>query len=105
MDVLLFGDQAVDVYPFLHRIFFQREHTALVTAFLNHVTTALRADISALTRFQRQHIPPLNNFLEFLEIYHRSQWRAAPIENALLCIAQLAHFIGYAVLLICTTSS
>ncbi|MCJ1320622.1 hypothetical protein MMC15_005962 [Xylographa vitiligo] len=96
MDILLFGDQAVDVYPFLHRIFFQRGHTTLVTSFLNHVTTALRADISKLPRLQRQNIPPLNNLLEFLEIYHRSQRRAAPIENALLCVAQLAHFIGLA---------
>ncbi|MCJ1478063.1 hypothetical protein MMC13_006738 [Lambiella insularis] len=96
MDILLFGDQAVDVYPFLHRIFFQRAHTTLVTSFLNHVTTTLRSDIANLPRLQRQNIPPLNNLLEFIELYHKAQRRSAPIENALLCVAQLAHWIGMA---------
>ena len=94
MDVLLFGDQAVDVHPFLHKLLTQREHTTLLTSFLNHVTVSLRTDISNLPRLQRQEIPPLNNLLEFIGRYRKSRYRSAPIDNALLCIAQLAHWIG-----------
>jgi hypothetical protein len=92
MDVLLFGDQAVEVYPYLHRLLFKREHTSLLTSFLNHVTSTLRVDISNLPRLQRQKIPPLTNLLEFVELYQNSS-RVAPIESALLCIAQLAQWI------------
>jgi hypothetical protein len=95
MDILLFGDQAVDVYPFLHKLLTQRERTTLLTSFLNHVTASLRTDISNLPRLQRQEIPPLNNLLEFLGGYRKSKCRSAPVENALLCVSQLAHWIGY----------
>lgn len=95
MDVLLFGDQAVEVYPYLHRLLFQREHTSLLTSFLNHVTSNLRLDISNLPRLQRQKIPPLTNLLEFVELYQSSQ-RVAPVDSALLCISQLAQWISMA---------
>jgi len=93
MDVLLFGDQAVDVYPCLHEILFRQEHTTLLTSFLSHVTCALRTDISNLPALQRSGIPPLNDLLQFLKESHKSPRCIAPIANALLCISQLANLL------------
>ena len=94
VDVLLFGDQAVETYPYLRQLLTRREHTAVLSSFLKQATAALRTDIASLPRFQRQALPSTHDLLEFLEAYHGSQSHNSAVSNALLVIAQLAHWIG-----------
>ena len=93
MDVLILGDFEVEVYNYLRLILLQRERTTLLASFIGHVTSALRTAISALPRAQRQNIPPLNTLVEFLELYQKSSHRCAAVDNTILCVSQLAHWI------------
>ena len=95
VEVLVFGDQAVDTYPYLRQLLTRREHTAVLSSFLKQATIALRTDIASLHRSQRQALPSTHDLLEFIEAYRISQGHNSAIGNALLVIAQLAHWIGY----------
>ena len=94
VDIVLFGDQAVDTYPYLRQLLTRREHTAMLSSFLKQATANLRTDIAALPRSQRQALPSSHDLLEFIEAYRKSQGYNGAVSNALLVIAQLAHWIG-----------
>ena len=94
VDVLLFGDQAVDTYPYLRQLLTRREQTAILSSFLKQASAALRADIASLPRSQRQVLPSAHDLLEFIEAFRAFQGRNSAVSNALLVIAQLAHWIG-----------
>lgn len=94
MNVLVFGDLAADVHPFLYELFMQRDLPCLLASFLNRTTSVLRADISQLPNLERQNIPPLTDFPTFLTTYKSLKTRNPAVDNALLTIAQLSHWIG-----------
>ena len=99
MAFLLFGDQSLDTYGFL--AYFHREGNPSVLSreFLRLAGEALKCEVDKLPRSQRQMIPIFRTLQELNEKYHAQGLKYPAIDSALLCVAQLAHYIEYAYIL------
>jgi hypothetical protein len=94
VDILFFGDQSdIEIFPFIRRFILRREHSILVEAFLVNISSVLRESIAALPASQRELIPSFVNLSDFIDSYQFSAGRNPIVDNALLCVAQLAHYI------------
>ncbi|KAI1824593.1 polyketide synthase [Xylaria intraflava] len=96
MSFLLFGDQSLDTYWFLADFYRQGNPSVLTRKFLAWVGDDLRNEIDRLPRVERRKIPIFQTLQQLNEKYHRQSTRFPGIDSALLCVAQLAHYIDYA---------
>ena len=93
MQIYVFGDQTVDSRPFLRQVC-QRKGL-LLTTFLECAGNALHEEISSLSNIRRGgRIPDFSNVLELVERSSTARLHHPAVESALVCLAQLAHFIG-----------
>ncbi|KAI0017704.1 polyketide synthase [Xylariomycetidae sp. FL0641] len=93
MAFLLFGDQSLDTHGFLADFFRQGKPSILSKEFLGQAGDALREEIDQLPRVERQKIPIFRTLQQLNERYHAQTVKFPGIDSALLCIAQLAHYI------------
>ncbi|KAH0558765.1 Type I Iterative PKS, partial [Trichoglossum hirsutum] len=94
MHIFLFGDQTADQSSFLAKVFACKDHVLLVS-FLDRVNVALREEVARLPQVTRQRIPDFSTVQE-LVLRHQERGESSPaVESTILCISQLAHFIGY----------
>ncbi|KAI8633749.1 polyketide synthase [Xylariaceae sp. FL1651] len=93
MAFLLFGDQSLDTHGFLADFFRQGNPSVLSREFLRLVGDALRDEIDQLPRVERQKIPLFRTLQQLNARYHAQNTKFPGIDSALLCIAQLAHYI------------
>ncbi|KAI0473239.1 polyketide synthase [Xylariaceae sp. FL0804] len=93
MAFLLFGDQSLDTHGFLADFFRQGNPSILSKEFLARAGDALRDEIDQLPRVERQKIPIFRTLQQLNERYHSQSVKCPGIDSALLCIAQLAHYI------------
>jgi hypothetical protein len=95
MAFLLFGDQSLDTHSFLADFCRQGNPSVLSKAFLYQAGEALREEIEQLPRLERKKIPVFRTLQQLNEKYHAQSIKYPGIDSALLCIAQLAHYIEY----------
>jgi len=93
MAFLLFGDQSLDAHGFLAEFCRQGNPSILAKAFLERATQALREEVDGMGKIERQNIPTFRTLFQLNERYHAKSIRHPGIDSALLCIAQLAHYI------------
>ncbi|KAI1270591.1 polyketide synthase [Xylariaceae sp. FL1019] len=93
MAFLLFGDQSLDTHGFLADFFRQGNPSVLSREFLSLAGDALREEIDQLPRVERQKIPLFRTLQQLNGQYHAQTIKSPGIDSALLCIAQLAHYI------------
>lgn len=93
MSFLLFGDQSSQTYAFLADFYRQGNPSILAKAFLDQTGESLRREIDGLGNLDRVKIPNFRNLQQLNERYHAQSVKHAGIDSALLCIAQLAHYI------------
>ncbi|KAI1327243.1 polyketide synthase [Xylariaceae sp. FL0255] len=93
MAFLLFGDQSLDTHGFLADFFRQGNPSILSKEFLRVAGDALRDEIDKLARVERRKIPVFRTLQQLNERYHAQILKCPGIDSALLCIAQLAHYI------------
>ena len=96
MAFLLFGDQSLDTHGFLADFCRQGSPSILSKTFLEQATQALILEIDQLPRLERQKIPFFRTLQQLNEKYHAQTIKYPGIDSALLCVAQLAHYIEYA---------
>lgn len=92
MQILIFGDQTADCRTFLSAVF-RRKGDVLLNSFLEQASNAIREEISR-SRGIASNIPSFGTIQELTERYFRNGASNAAIESTLLCVAQLAHYIG-----------
>ncbi len=93
MTFLLFGDQSSDTHVFLAD-FCRRGNPSLLTqSFLDQVGAALKEEVDQLSTLERQRIPKFSSIQELNSRYHIGENKNSAVDSALLCIAQLAHYI------------
>ncbi len=94
MELYIFGDQTADCRQFLRKILL-RKGSVLLTSFLESAANALREEIARLPYVQyRQCFPGFSNVQELVERYYEEGKPNPAIESAIVCLSQLAHFIG-----------
>jgi Starter unit:ACP transacylase in aflatoxin biosynthesis len=93
MNTFVLGDQTASQTVLLQKICARKDNN-LLTNFLERVAVALREEVQALPKAQRDTIPNFLRLSHLLEAYTDKGIKIAPIESSLLTIAQLAHFIG-----------
>ncbi|KAI1089995.1 polyketide synthase [Rostrohypoxylon terebratum] len=93
MAFLLFGDQSLDTHGFLADFYRRGSPSVLSKEFLRLAGDALRDEIDRLPREERRKIPIFRTLQQLNERYHTQQIKFPGIDSALLCIAQLAHYI------------
>ncbi|KAH7026262.1 polyketide synthase [Microdochium trichocladiopsis] len=93
MSFLLFGDQSLDTHGFLADFFRAGHPGVLAREFLRQVGDALRDEIDALPPIERASIPVFRTLQQLNEKYHAQSSKVPGVDSALLCVAQLAHYI------------
>ncbi|RYO94073.1 hypothetical protein DL762_000821 [Monosporascus cannonballus] len=93
MAFLLFGDQSLDTYGFLADFYRRGNPSLLSKEFLRRAGEALKDEVENLPRVHRQRIPVFRTIQQLNEKYHGLSIKYPGIDSALLCIAQLAHYI------------
>jgi hypothetical protein len=92
MDVLIFGDQTADVQSFLRKAL--GKQNPLLQSFFRRTCAMLQDEAANLTYRTRSQIPVFSDLARLVDDYYRGEIRAASLESAFTCLAQLAHFIG-----------
>ncbi|KAK4122476.1 ketoacyl-synt-domain-containing protein [Parathielavia appendiculata] len=92
----LFGDQSVDLYPFLAQFFRQERHGELAKAFLRQACHALQRQIEKLPADGRRRLPSFLTIQQLNERYHSSAFKHSAVDAALLTISQIAHYLDHA---------
>ncbi|KAI0387178.1 polyketide synthase [Hypomontagnella monticulosa] len=93
MAFLLFGDQSLDTHGFLADFYRRGNPSVLAKEFLRLAGDALRDEIDRLPREERRKIPIFRSLQQLNERYHSRKLKFPGIDSALLCVAQLAHYI------------
>ena len=93
MAFLLFGDQSLDVHGFLAAICRRQKSTILAQTFIDEAGLALKLEVDGRGSLERGEFPTFRNIQQLNEKYHHATAKHAGIENALLCVAQLAHYM------------
>ncbi|KAK8089291.1 Beta-ketoacyl synthase [Apiospora hydei] len=93
MAFLLFGDQSLDTHGFLADFYRLGNPSVLSKAFLEAAGEALRVEVEQLPRVERTKIPMFRTLRQLNERYHAQSIKYPGIDSALLCVAQLAHYI------------
>lgn len=92
---LLFGDQSLDTHGFLAEFYRHEDRGILAKAFLDEAAQALRKEIERLPRLERSRLPVFRTLQQLNERYHAQITKHSGLDGALLCVAQLAHYIEY----------
>jgi hypothetical protein len=94
MDIIVFGDQTVDCKSFL-KTALRRKGSPLLSSFLERVHSTIQDEVATMPSGQRLRIPPFSNIAELVERYYDAALPNPSMESAIVCLSQLAHFIGY----------
>jgi len=93
MSILLFPDHLSGVPEHLRGAHLRRNNSVLARSFLDLAYAALREEVWTLPRESRAQIPAFSSVYDLSERY-KSQIKRLDVSSALLCICQLACFIG-----------
>ena len=93
LKLYLFGDQTLDIQPFLKHLI-QHRHNPILEDFLVKAYDAIRAEIYTLPREIRNELP---RFTCLDDIIFRKPGgkRCVPLDMAVTCVYQLGVFIRY----------
>ncbi|TVY82590.1 Non-reducing polyketide synthase PKS12 [Lachnellula suecica] len=94
MDIILFGDQAIDIRTFLKKVLL-RQNSYLLSSFLSRSYDVLRHEVSQLPKHHRVRIPAFSTVHELVERYYSAGREDCAVESSLACVAQLAHYISF----------
>jgi hypothetical protein len=95
LSFLLFGDQSLDTHGFLADFLRRGNPSVLSREFLKLAGDALKDEIENLPKVERRKMPMFRTLPQLNEGYHTQKIKSPGIDSALLCIAQLAHYIEY----------
>ena len=95
MFFFLFGDQSLATHSFLADFCRQGKPSILSKAFLELAANALREEVDNLGKLQKSKLPAFRTLSQLNEKYHQQRIKHAGLDAALLCVAQLAHYIEY----------
>ncbi|MCJ1252097.1 hypothetical protein MMC30_009335 [Trapelia coarctata] len=95
MPIVLFSDHLADVRGHLRQVQKSKNGCFLVESFLEKAYAALREEVCTLPYAARAQIPVFNSVYDLSERYESSKPRRLEISCALLCVCQLAYFIGH----------
>lgn len=93
MEIYIFGDQTADCRAFLQKVFLRRRNL-LLTYFLERASMVLREEISRQSNRRRVRFPNFSTVQELVERYYNEGRPDPAIDSAIVCLSQLAHFIG-----------
>jgi hypothetical protein len=93
MAFLLFGDQSLDTHGFLADFCRQGNPSILAKVFMERAGQVLREEVDGLGALERAKVPNFRTLQQLNEKYHAQSIKHPGIDSALLCIAQLAHYI------------
>jgi hypothetical protein len=94
---LLFGDQSLDTHGFIAELYRQGKLSILAKNFLELAGQALKDEIDNLGKLEREKLPKFLTLRQLNERYHAQAIKHPAVDSALLCIAQLAHYIEYVI--------
>lgn len=93
MEVYIFGDQTADCRSFLSKVFHHRG-SLLLDCFLEQTAQAVQQEV-AIREYGFSRVPDFGTIQELSDRYYQQDVADPAIESTLVCISQLAHFIGY----------
>jgi len=92
MRLLLFGDGALVSRAHIQAQVLESRGNPFLNLFIQRSSDALRHEIALLSSLERSAIPAFNTIDELNERTKTTRAHAG-VQNALLCISQLAHYI------------
>lgn len=94
MNVVLFGDETANVRAIFQRVHYYKQSSALVRSFLEKAYAALLEEAMTVPKSMRATIPDSTSIFDLMERYYDIGTPNPAIEGALLCICQMASFMG-----------
>ncbi len=92
MRLLLFGDQALVNRAHIQKQIVESREDPFLSLFIQRSSDALRHEIAQLSPLERRKIPDFTNIAELNDRTSFDETHEG-VQNALLCISQLAHYI------------
>jgi len=89
----LFGDQSFNPHEFLSEFCRHGRPSILAKVFLERANHALREEVDAMGKLERANIPAFRTLYQLNEKHYAQNIRHPGIDSALLCLAQLVHYI------------
>ncbi|KJZ72345.1 hypothetical protein HIM_08271 [Hirsutella minnesotensis 3608] len=93
MSFHVFGDRLFDAYGFFADFCRERRPGVLATAFIDQAGTALRDEASRAAKSKKVTIPAFKTLRQLNQKHHTSATKHLGVETALICAAQLCHYI------------
>ena len=90
MRLLLFGDQALVNRAHIQRQILESREDPFLSLFIQRSGDALKHEIAQLSPLERRNIPDFTNVAELSDRTISNETHEG-VQNALLCISQLAH--------------
>lgn len=91
--IVLVGDQDFGRLTYLRSQLLYGRASPILTSFFQRVNLALRKEVSHLSPLEAKNIPNFSTLEDLVERTHTTETYHVGVENALLCISQLAHYI------------
>lgn len=88
MNVLLFGDQAADIYPSLLKLFHLSKRSTFLSIFLQSSTDVLQSAVASLAPSERLYFQ-FQTLLDLSESHLPSPYRHSAVSTVLLSVTQL----------------
>ncbi|KAK4131175.1 ketoacyl-synt-domain-containing protein [Trichocladium antarcticum] len=93
---VLLGDQSLGSHDVLAALFRQSDPGILARVFLEQTGHALKKETERLSAVDRARIPEFRTLQQLNEKYHNQTRKHSGLDAALLCIAQLVHYLDHA---------
>lgn len=93
MAFLIFGDKSPETHGFYADLCRQGSLGILAKSFIDQAGLALKDEVDRSGKLERSNIPTFRTIQQLNERYHAARVKHAGVENALLCVTQLAHYL------------
>lgn len=93
MAFLLFGDKSPETHGFYADLCRQGNLGILAKSFIEKAGLAVKSEVDGSGKLERSSVPEFRTVQQLNERHHAASFKHAGVENALLCIAQLAHYL------------
>ena len=91
------GDQSLDIHGFITDYLGRGSRGILGRAFLDQAAHALIKEVSQLPKAEQSKIPVFRSIQQLSTRYRAQQQKHTGIDGALLCTAQIVHYLEYVV--------
>lgn len=91
--ILLFGDQTIELYPPIKRLFREAKKSKLLQIFLRNAADTLQAEVAKFEPTQQAAFKSFSSLIELAEEYSEKEDTVGVVHTSLICIVRVGELI------------